>query len=73
MNLFVVCAVAFVAVMLLLGSLAAVIAGLTALFPSPHVPSGPAVDAHVLAAIHSAVGVHFEGARVIHVEEIASS
>ena len=67
-NLFLVCAIAFAAVMLLLGFLAGVMSVMTRLLPVAHV-DGDSPDAAVLAAIQSVVASRFGGARVVRIEE----
>jgi len=64
-NLFVVCATAFAAVIVLLAALAGVIHLVTGLFP----PSRRGVDAPLVAAIEGAVTAVFPGARVTRIEE----
>ena len=64
-NLFVVCAAAFTAVLVILSLLAGLIRGLTALFP-------PAAehDAVLLAAVASTAARAYPGTRVTNIQEI---
>jgi hypothetical protein len=64
-NLFTISIFAFSAVFLLLASLAAIMRGLTALFPEK--PSGP--DVALVAAIASAATLAFPGTRITSIEE----
>ena len=64
-NLLVVCATAFVAVIVLLTALAGVIHLITSMFP----PSRRGVDAPLVAAIEGAVTAVYPGARVTRIEE----
>ena len=66
-NLVLVCLVAFATVMLLLGFLAAVIAGITRVFPMRSKTSS--IDPVIVASVNSVVATHFRGARVTHIEE----
>ena len=65
-NLFVVCGIAFMAVMGLLTSLAVVMRIITAVFPVVRATSDPAV----IAAIHVAVATVVPDARVVKLEEM---
>jgi len=64
-NLIAACGIAFLAVFLLLGVLATLMRGITALFPAAR--SG--LDAAVAAAITSVVSAFVQGARVTRIEE----
>jgi hypothetical protein len=66
-SLLLVCAVAFLAVTLILGVLAGVIRLLTALFPER--PSDESDDEPWIAAVHAAVALAHPGARITNVEE----
>lgn len=65
-NLIVVCAVAFLAVMFVLGTLWGLIRLITRYFPEPSNDLDPAV----VAAIHQAVGESLPGARIVKIEEV---
>ena len=64
-NLFLVCGVAFGAVIVLLSLLAGCFVLITALFPAARGKN----DATLIAAISQAVSTAFPGARVVHIEE----
>jgi hypothetical protein len=66
-GLLLICAVAFVAVSLLLGVLAGAIRLLTVLFPERGEADGG--DAVLVAAIHSAAALAYPGHRVTSIEE----
>lgn len=66
-NLVLVCLVAFAAVMILLAFLAAVISGITHVFPVNS--RTDAIDPAIIASINSVVATRFSGARVTHIEE----
>ncbi len=63
-NLITTCAIAFVAVMSLLGGMAVVIRLLTALFPDESAEA----DASLMTALETAVNEAFPGASVVSVE-----
>lgn len=65
-NLLIICAAAFLAVLLLLSLLAGLIRVLTAVFPAESAES----DAPVIAAIHTAVARVYPGTRVTNIEEV---
>lgn len=67
-NLFLVCAIAFAAVMVVLGFLAVVMSVLTRLLPGARA-DGDSPDAAVVAAIQSVVAARLGGARVVRIEE----
>jgi len=66
-NLVLVCLVAFATVMILLTFLAAVISGITRVFPVGS--KTDAIDPAIVASINSVVAARFSGARVTHIEE----
>jgi hypothetical protein len=73
-NLLLISVFAFVAVFLVLGTLALLMVALTRLFPAPPAPAGgpghtAGPDAAVLAAITAAANVAYPGMRVTRVEE----
>lgn len=73
MNLILVCLIAFVMVIVILSVLAAAMTGITRLFPPPTPRREGEIDAAVVAAIQAAAALHFQGARVMHIEEKPSS
>lgn len=65
-NLFVVCGIAFLAVMSLLSFLAVVMRVITAIFPVSRSTSDPAL----VSAIHSTVAAVYPNARVVTIKEV---
>lgn len=69
-SLIVICCIAFGAVMILLGLLAAVIQGIARLFGDDgNEGGGPAADPAMIAAIQNAVAMKLPGSRVVRIEE----